>query len=249
MKHVTCVLVSLLLWGCEPASLPAPTIVSVAPERVPAGLPSSLSVRVSAALPIVVDYQDEGVDPAQLNMKVRLGGQEVDIPFAEPDGTLIVPVPENLSVGAYDIQVTLADGREAQRDHAFQVLPAPALNGGSSGGDGGTQGDGGAENTDPFADTRDGIFGFRIDFIPDQVSERPFELTVRAAGPEAKSYSAPVSVRASRGRVETVTRGGFSHGVSVEKISVNHAAPVIYLLVEDNRGNRGLSNPFRVQPH
>jgi hypothetical protein len=162
MKQAACVLLSLLLWACEPASLPDPSIVSVAPERVPAGLPSSLSVRVSAALPIVVDYQDEAVDPSQVGMKVRLGGQEVDIPFAEPDGTLIVPVPEGLAVGAYDVQVTLADGREALREHAFQVLPAPSLNGGSAGGDGGTQGDGGSEASEPILEISGGISGFHI---------------------------------------------------------------------------------------
>jgi hypothetical protein len=249
MKQAACVLLSLLLWACEPASLPAPSIVSVAPERVPAGQPSSLSVRVNAALPIVVDYQEQGVDPAQLGMKVRLGGQEVDIPFAEPDGTLIVPVPEGLSVGAYDIQVTLADGREALRENAFQVLPAPALHGGPGGGDGGTGGDGGADSTDPFEEIGGGIIGFYIDPIRDQVRQRPFEITVRAVGPDAWIYSEPVRVRANRGAVETLSRGAFAKGVRVEKISVNHVGSVVYLLVEDSRGRKGLSNPFRVHPH
>ncbi|WP_224248245.1 hypothetical protein [Hyalangium gracile] len=250
MKRAVCALLPLLLWAaCEPASLPAPSIVSVSPERVAVGVPSSLSVRVDALLPITVDYQEQLVDPEQLAMTVRLAGRQVDTPFAEPDGTLIVPVPEGLELGDYDIQVTLADGREALRERAFSIVPAPTLNGTPRSDDGGTQGDGGPGPDEPFEEIGGGITGFQIDPIQEQVRNKPFRITIRAEGPDANSFSGDVTLRASKGHLKSITRGAFSGGVRVEEISLSQQGPGVYVLVKDSRGNKGLSNSFRVRPH
>jgi hypothetical protein len=233
MKRAACVLLPLLLCACEPAPLPDPSILSVKPERVAAGRPSSLSVQVNAVLPLTVDYQDRSVDPALLAMTLRLAGQEVDIPFIEPDGTLIVPVPEGLPEGSYDVQLTLADGREAVREQAFSVVPAPQLNGPNPGGPDGP---------------RSRITGFLIDPIQEQARNTAFQITVRAADPEANLFQDPVSLRASKGTVTVVTSASLADGVLLEGISLSHPGSV-YLLVEDTHGHMGLSNSFRVRPN
>jgi hypothetical protein len=250
MRRAACALLSLLLWGCEPALLPSPSIVSVVPERVPQGGPSALSVKVIAVLPLSLDYESQSVDPAQLKMTVQLGGQEVDVPFAEADGTLVVPVPESLAVGHYDVRVALADGREVIRERAFSVVPAPRL--GGEPGNGGTPEE--AENGtgvpgSTFGDMQSPMSGFQLEPIGEQARDVPFKITVRATGPGAHSFQERVSIRASKGQVVSVTPGTFSEGVRVEEISLSHPNPHVYLLVEDAHGHKGLSNPFRVRPY
>jgi hypothetical protein len=188
-------------------------------------------VQVSAVLPLSVDYQGEDVDTAQLAMTVHLAGQQVDIPFAESDGTLIVPVPEGLALGAHDVQVTLADGREALRKGAFFVVPAPTLTGGDN----------------PPEEGLRGITGFQIDPIGDQTRNTPFKVTLRVLGSEAKRFQEPVSLRVNKGEVTSVTLGSFTGGVRVEEISLSRPGSNLYLLIEDSRGHKGLSNSFRVR--
>jgi hypothetical protein len=231
MMRAVWALLPLLLWACGPSTLPAPSIESVEPQQVAAGITSVLSVKVSAVLPLSVSYEDESADPAQLAMTVRLGGQEVDIPFSDRDGMLFVPVPEGMVLGDYDVRVVLADGREAVRERAFSVVPASTTPTGP-GGDRGMQG-----------------MGFQIDPIGDQVRNSPFKITLRALGPRARSFQEPVSLRASKGKVVSKTLGSFSDGVRVEEIALTHPGNSVYLLVEDTGGHKGLSNPFRVRSH
>ncbi|WP_224363081.1 hypothetical protein [Hyalangium versicolor] len=246
MKRAACVVLPLLFSACGPEALPTPSIVSVLPERIGAGEPASLSVRVDAALPLVVNYDDESVDPAQLAMGLRIGGVKVDIPFAEPDGTLIVPVPQELALGDYDIQVTLADGREAVREHAFSVVPDPFLSGEPC--DGGSPRCNEPEDPDPSSpETGRKITGFKLDHVQDQVRNQPFPITIRALGPGAKSFGGRVSVRANWGLMRFISPDAFSNGVLVQEISISHTDSRVYLLVEDSRGHKGLSNPFRVR--
>jgi len=250
MRRVACAVFPLLLWACAPASLPSPSIVSVVPEHVVQGDASALSVKVSAVLSLSVDYDTQSVDPAQLAMTVQLAGQEVDIPFAEPDGTLVVPVPQGLALGDYDIRVALADGRDVIREHAFSVVLPSTLIGDPC--DGGLPGDGGTDTGGPddiIGGIQGDLKGFRIDPIGEQVSNVPFKITVHATGPGARTFQEPVSFRASRGPVVSVTRGTFSEGVREEEISLSHPGPHLYLMVEDAHGHKGLSNPFRLRPH
>lgn len=244
MKRALGALLPLVLWACEPAPLPAPSIVSVEPEQLPAGFPSTLSVKVSAVLPLSVDYQDQTVDPAQLAMTVHLAGQQVDVPFADRDGSLIVPVPENLEPGSYGIRVTLADGREAVSERAFSIVTAPAFTGGN---DGGAQEDGGTGGL--LSGASDGIVGLQFDPIGEQVRDVPFQITLRAVGPAADTFQESVTLRASKGAMSARTSGPFTRGVRVEQISLSHPGPNIYLLAQDAQGRKALSNPLRVRPH
>jgi hypothetical protein len=235
MKRAAWAVVPLLLSACGPSGLPTPSIVSVSPGRVAEGQPSSLAVRVNAVLPFTVDYQNQQVDPAELKMTLRLAGQQVEVPFVEPDGTLVAPVPEGLVEGSYDVELALEDGREAVRQQAFSVVPEPVLHGPNS-----------PHTPDEAVG---GVRGFQIDPIPEQVRNTPFQITVRADGPEAPSFQAGVSVRASKGTVMAIPVGSFVGGVLVEQISLSMPGPDVYLLVEDTQGHRGLSNSFRVRPN
>lgn len=238
------VLPLLVLWACEPAPLPTPSIVSVEPEQIPAGFPSALSVKLSAVLPLTVDYQSQEIDPAQLAMTVELAGKAVDIAFADRDGILVVPVPEDLAPGDYDIRVALADGRSALRERAFSVVTAPTPTGGS---DGGTQEDGGTEEV--LLGSMDQLAGFRFDPIEDQVRDQPFRVTLRAFGPASQTFLEPVKLRVSKGRMSTHAAGTFTQGVQVEQISLSHPGIHVYLLAEDANGRKALSNSFRVRTH
>jgi hypothetical protein len=245
MKRALGALLPLWLWACEPASLPAPSIVSVEPGQIPAGFPSALSVKVSAVLPLTVDYQSQAADPSQLGMTVHLAGQAVDIPFADRDGNLIVPVPEDLAPGDYGIRVALADGREAVRERAFSIVSLATL---TRGNDGGVPEDGGGTGG-VLGESGDGVLGFWFVPIEDQVRDRPFRITLRAVGPAAETFQAPLTIRASKGTVQSHAPASFVRGVRVEQISLSHPGVNVYLLAEDAQGRKALSNSFRVRPH
>jgi hypothetical protein len=245
MKRALGALLPLLLWACEPASLPAPSIVSVEPGQIPAGFPSALSVKVSAVLPLAVDYETQAADPSQLAITVHLAGQAVDIPFTDREGSLIVPVPEGLAPGDYGIRVVLADGREAVRERAFSIVSVPTLTGETDGGvpeDGGSTGEG-------RGGSWDGVLGFWFAPIEDQVRDRPFRITLRAVGPAAATFQGPVTIRATKGSVKSHAPASFVQGVRVEQISLSHPGGNVYLLAEDDQGRKALSNSFRVRPH
>lgn len=237
MKRLSCAVLSLMLWACGPDALPEPSILSVAPDKVARGDPSALLVKVNAVLPFSVDYGDASAQPLQSALTVRLGDQEVDVPFASADGTLIVPVPTTLELGEYAIQVALADGREGQREHAFSVvLPSTMV--------------GHPDDKDaPRPQEPEEKEGLQIDPIGDQVRDVPFHITVRATGRKARGFEAPVSLRASHGQLVTVTPGTVANGVLQQQVALSTPGGRLYLMVEDAHGNRGLSNPFRVRPH
>jgi hypothetical protein len=243
MKRAVASLLALFLWACEPAVLPAPSIVSVEPEQIPAGFPSALSMKISAVMPLSVDYQTQEMDPARLAVTVYLAGQVVDIPFADPDGSLIVPVPEGLAPGDYGIRVLLADGREAVRERGFSIIAVPTDAGGN---DGGLPEDGGPPEGRGLLD---GIVGLQFDPLGDQVRGVPFQITLRAVGPSADTFQEPVTLRASKGTMSSRAPSSFVRGVRVEQISLSHPGTNVYLLAEDALGHRALSNSFRVREH
>jgi hypothetical protein len=233
MKRAAWLLVPLLWSACGASPLPEPSIVSVVPERVAANAPASLSVRVSGVLPFRVNYQEGSVEEVPQGLKLWLAGKEVDIAFTETDGTLIVPVPEALPLGAYDAQLVLEDGREALRERAFSVVPEPQF----------------VEGGAPAEDIRDAVTGLQIDPIEEQVRNRPFQITIRALGPKAELFQGQLTVRSNKGQATSVTPGVFSGGVRVEELSLSQPNPGVYLLVEDMQGHQALSNSFRVRPN
>jgi hypothetical protein len=95
----------------------------------------------------------------------------------------------------------------------------------------------------------DGVWGLWFVPIRDQVRDVPFQVTLRAVGPAAETYQAPVTLRASKGTVSIHAQGSFTRGVRVEQISLSHPGHNVYLLAEDGRGRKALSNSFRVRAH
>jgi hypothetical protein len=246
-RAIGALLVLCCLGGCEPVSLPAPSIVSVEPERVIAGDPSVLTVQVSAVLPVTVDYREQTVDTAQPGMKLLIAGQEAEIAFVESDGKLVAAVPPGLAQGAYDVGVALADGREAVRQEAFSVV-APV----TFVADGGTPrpifiGDAGTLLGDNPG--RGGITGYQIDPIGEQVRGVPFKVTIRAVGPQASSFQGTGVLRASKGLPAPHNTRAFARGVDQEEITLQQPGGSVFLMVEDTLGNKGLSNSFRVRAH
>jgi hypothetical protein len=222
----------IVLCGCELAPLPPPTIESVEPANIPEGSPSVLMVRVSAVPLYTLDYEEGTAETSAQEMTLIIAGQAADIAWVEQDGTLIAEVPAGLSLGAHEVQVSLADGREAMREQAFSVVPASPL---------------GDFPEDPSLDLiASGVTGFEIDPIGEQRVGVPFTVTIRAVGPKASTFQKPVALRGSKGPADTVSAGTFQEGIRVETISLSHPGRTI-LLVEDADGRRGLSERFLVQ--
>jgi hypothetical protein len=233
MTRVTYVLLVLFcLVGCGPAALPEPSILSVEPEMIAAEGPAVLTVQVSAVLPVTVNYHTETVDTSQLGMTLLIAGQRTDIAFAERDGKLTVAVPEGLAQGAYDVQLALADGREAMREEAFSVVPAAS-------------GDG---DVPEGVVVRGGLTGYTIDPIGEQVRGVPFKVTIRAVGPGASTFQGMGVLRASKGQGAPLTTGTFAGGVRQEELTLEQPGGQVFLMIEDALGNKGLSNSFRVRP-
>jgi len=229
MTRTTCALLVLCcLAGCEPAELPSPSIVSVMPERIAEGGASVLTIEVSAVLPVSVDYDSETAAVAPLTLFIA--GEQTEVAFSQQEGRLVAAAPTGLARGAYDVEVALADGREAVREEAFSVV-APA------------------DLRPEDLPVRGGLTGFQIDAIGEQVAGVPFKVTIRAQGPEASSFQGTgVVVRATKGEGAPLTTGAFSGGVVQQEVTFDQPSAQIVLLVEDSLGNVGLSNPFKVRP-
>lgn len=228
MTRTTCALLALCcLVSCESPVLPPPTIVSVMPERIAEGGASVLTIEVSAVLPVSVDYEENQAAVAPLTLFIA--GEQTEVAFSQQGGRLVASVPAGLARGAYDVEVALADGREAVREQAFSVV-APA------------------ELRPEDLPVRGGLTGFQIDTIGDQVEGVPFKVTIRAQGPEASSFQGTGVVRATKGQGAPITTGAFAGGVVQQEVTFDKPSAQIVLLVEDSLGNMGMSNPFRVRP-
>lgn len=116
------VIAALWLCGCG-STVPTPLVRSVSPTQAPTNVPTALTVQLEPLFPMTFDY---GKRTVALNTQVtlRLGDREVSVEGVEAQ-RLTAVVPAGLPVGAYDVRVTLADGREGVLSPGFSVLPAP----------------------------------------------------------------------------------------------------------------------------
>ena len=223
-------LLACLLGGCEPGTLPPPSIVSVQPERVAEGGASVLTIEVNAVLPVTVNYHSGTADLSSQGMKLFIAGEETDAAFAQRDGKLIAAVPTGLAQGAYGVQVAMEDGREAVREQAFSVVPQTELR-------------------DEDVIVRGGLTGFQLEPIGEQVAGVPFKVSIRALGPEASTFQGTAMLRANKARDTAVTTAVFSGGAVQQEVTCDQPGGQVVLLIEDSLGNRGLSNAFRVRPN
>lgn len=121
MRRVA-LIAALLGCGCG-SSPPPPLVQSVSPSQAPTNVPTEITVRLEAVFPMTFDYGKRTVD-LNTQVTVRLGGQELLVEGVEAQ-RLTALVPAGLPVGAQELLVTLADGREGALTPGFTVLPAP----------------------------------------------------------------------------------------------------------------------------
>ncbi|HEX8703884.1 MAG TPA: hypothetical protein VF815_33945 [Myxococcaceae bacterium] len=227
MMRATCALLVLCFLGaCEPAELPAPAIVSVTPERIAEGGPSVLTIEVDAVLPVSVDYGSGTADLSPLTLFIA--GEETEVAFSPREGKFVTAAPAGLARGAYDVEVALADGRQAVRPQAFSVVAQAELR---------------PEDTVLLG----GLTGFKFDPIDEQVADVPFKVTLRALGPSASNFQGTGELSANKGQQMPVTTDAFSGGVVQQQFTVGKPGKVV-LMFKDALGNMGVSNPFRVRP-
>jgi hypothetical protein len=239
-------LATLLLCACGGgASLPAPEILSISPNRitVPRGTPAaerrSIVISLDAVIAVRVDYGRERVSTEAV--RVWIGAEEAPLEGLEADGTLTVTVPGSLDEGTYDVRVSLADGREAVRPSALTVVPV----GSQEGGDAGTPMV--VRPEDPMR--RGDITGFLIESLGEQRRGVPFRVTIRAVGPRAAHFRDDVTLALNRDddEVSPSRLGPFVGGVCEQLVTVDAHGGNVKLTVTDAFGAQGTSNGFKVR--
>jgi hypothetical protein len=125
--RATALLLAALLCACGSSmSLPAPDILSVAPNRInlprdtPAAEQKVVRISLDVVIPVHVDYGREQVSTDAV--RVWIGSEEATVVGLEQDGTLTVSVPAALDEGTYDVRVVLSDGREGVRPAALTIV-------------------------------------------------------------------------------------------------------------------------------
>jgi hypothetical protein len=115
-------LLPVFLVACSGGTLPAPTIVSVAPNQRPASGSGPVTVSIDAVLPTVVDY---GAESAAVDDRLSLSIGPRDFgPDRWVDGGVVTDfLPSTLPEGTYDVKVELGDGRTATATNAFTITP------------------------------------------------------------------------------------------------------------------------------
>jgi hypothetical protein len=230
---------TLVLCACESYTSPAPNIVSIEPEEVVSGEPTTISLKLDAPLPVKVDYGERTA--TVVTPTLRIGGQPVTITRLEEDGTLLASVPGSLSAGLQDVRLELEDGSGSLSEQGLTVLPLPpALEPRSA--------DGGP--LDPEADPSEGrplrVTGVRIDPIPDQLRSVPFSITLRAEGPEAALFEGQVLLSTNKGDINPNLSHPFSKGVRQEQVTIDKQGGNVVLTVRAGPHIVAQSNPFKV---
>jgi hypothetical protein len=215
----------LLLCACGSTELPAPTLAGLAPVEMYQNEDTPLSVRLTAQLPVKVDYSQRSAE-LQKGLTLRIGGEEVAELAVKPgleasEVTGMVPAGR-LPVGPQDVRLTLADGREAVLPQAFNVKP-------------------------PLA-----VSGFAFDSIPDQRAGVPFTVTIRAQGGDAARFEGSLTLSSNRdaqNRAVVPPRriGPFQRGEYRQQLTIEAQNGNVTLEVTDAMGKTGRSNPFKVQ--
>lgn len=112
---------ALVLCGCG-STVPSPVVQSVSPAEAPRNVPTALTVQLHPSFPATFDYGQRSVT-LDTRVTLRLGEEEVAVESVGAQ-QLTAVVPENLlPEGAYDVRVTLADGREGVLRQGFTVQP------------------------------------------------------------------------------------------------------------------------------
>ncbi len=208
----------LSLCGCGPSALPLPKILSISPSEMVACEGATVLVEIDAVLPTHLDFGQSQAS-AQPALSLRIGAVLVGSGNYALGGVLSAAVPPVFSPGTYDLGLRLSDGRpEAILPAAFAVKP------------------------NPYPDR------YSLDFVSDQRRGQPFQITIRAVGPNATSYNCTVALSSSPGAIAPGASGAFQRGVRTERVTIDSAHPSVVITVRDEGGKTGSSNSFRVDP-
>ncbi|AKJ01256.1 hypothetical protein ATI61_11442 [Archangium gephyra] len=230
-------LLSTLLCACEPYTSPAPNIVSIEPEEVVSGETATISLKLDAPLPVKVDYGERTA--TVVTPILRIGGQAVPLTHVEQDGTLQATLPGSLSAGLQDVRLELGDGSGSISEQGLTVLPLPpAMEPWNA--DGGPM--------DPGEGRHLLVTAVRIDPIPDQISDVPFSITLRAEGPEAALFEGQVQLSTNKGHLRPNLSNAFSKGLRQEQVVLDKPGGNVVLTVRVGSTLVARSNPFKVSP-
>lgn len=150
---------------------------------------------------------------------LRVGTLELGELEAAPGGLLVAPLPPGLPEGVHDVRITLADGRSAMAEGALRVGPPRAT------------------------------IAYAFAPIGEQVVDVPFDITLRALGPNADSFSGAVLLFEDRDLpLSPPATGAFEGGTVTQQVRVSKQGGQVVLRVTDGQGGVGFSNPFRVRP-
>ncbi len=252
-RALLALLAGALLGACELASAPPPSILAVEPTEVMTGEPVELRLHIDALMPGTMDYGNRSVsgDPLSSVVRVWVGERQVEVVGHEPGGLLVVRVPADLAEGTHDVRLVLSDGREALRAQGLVVTsvfdsdlftqqpdaPVERADGGTSPTDAGLVGE------------RDGLSGFRIEPVEEQVREVPFVLELHAQGSGARSFQGSVTLSVDQGSIEPAVVGPFEDGLLRVKVKLDQPGAKRVITAVDKHGNAGRTNEFRVRPN
>ncbi len=205
----------LLASGCE--DWPDPEIRAVSPSQMLASEYTPIEISADLPLPATVDYEQGTVDVSTA-VKVELGSLELATPTFTRKGVLATQVPTLLVPGAYDVRVTLSDGRVATAPSAFTVVDGQ------------------------WPDT------YSIDPIDTQAPFVPFTITVRAQGPNAESFHGNVRFESGPGvNFGPKVSDPFVNGVLTQQVVFATPASSAVIVVTDLAGHRVASNVFQLR--
>lgn len=207
----------MLAGGCGPQALPLPEVLSITPASVLASDSAEVTVKVLAVLPTHADYGEESLE-VNTAVTLQVGPVRLGSGRYEKQGALGGVLPSVFEPGAYDVILTLADGRTASLKSGFSVRAGawPA--------------------------------GYSFDEIPDQRANRPFGVTLRAAGANGSAFHGNVNLQGDRLDVSPALTGAFEAGVRVEMVTLTggKGGPVT-LTASDAEGHSSPSNTFQVK--
>lgn len=160
----------------------------------------------------------EGTVEADTAAQVWIGDQQVGDGRYPPDGVFEVEVPTVFQPGTYPVRIVLGDGREARLSEGFTVTAGQWPE------------------------------GYTIDPIGAQQKLVPFDVTVRATGANAASFSGNVRLSVPTGAtVGPALSAPFVDGVLTQRVVVNSTRTEEILIVTDVAGNRATSAAFPLQ--
>ncbi|MGI5863321.1 MAG: hypothetical protein ACOX6T_14870, partial [Myxococcales bacterium] len=215
---------AVALSACTSGSRPVSELVAVIPSRAVEGAPVAISIHGKGFGPRV--FSDFGGEPrVDTRFVARLGNTTLRQVRLEADGTLSAVIPEGVAPGTYDLVVVDPWEQEATLPAAFRMLSIEELS--------------------------ELVVGYRISEIGPQRVFAPFPVTIEAIDAEGKVvpyFNGSLSLGDVSGSALPSIAGFFAAGRWTGPVEVREPSLGNTLVVRDELGREGRSNPFDVQP-